>query len=136
MSPFIFCREKKWLQKKSDYKRKKKPLVAKFAVAFTRMMADIHPSKLSIYLVWVPGSWILLTFLLLSLEGILAYRQSYEGMSSVHWAPYWAVIELVCVITSFYVEGKYRFFFFFNCGRFFLFTILSLLCLHIGFISQ
>lgn len=26
-------------------------------------------------------------------------------MSSVHWAPYWAVIELVCVITSFYVEG-------------------------------
>nr|XP_058963214.1 mucin-2-like [Pocillopora verrucosa] len=41
----------------------------------------------------------------MTLEGILAYRQSYEEMSSVHWAPNWAVIELVCVITSFYVEG-------------------------------
>ena len=32
-------------KKLSDYKRKKKRLVAKFAVAFTRMMADMHPSK-------------------------------------------------------------------------------------------
>ena len=31
--------KEKWLQKK------KKRLVAKFAVAFTRMMADIHPSN-------------------------------------------------------------------------------------------
>lgn len=75
------------------------------------MMADIHPSNTQ-HLASM-GTKILNFAYFFAFKFRRDTSQSYEGMSSVHWAPTWAVIELVCVITSFYVEGKYGFFFFF-----------------------